>query len=344
MKFTLLFFLLFVSSFLSAQETVAGISLFDSLCKEKNIVIRLVYPFDSLVKTNNNDIDARVSIRTASGTLLHDSPLNINLRGKFRRMKCTMPPLLLNFKKSTLRDLNLLPYDEIKLVTHCLEGPEGISNLEEERMIYQIYESITPVSYRTIWVNVEYCNESNQRECIQSVGFLLEPDKVISQRLGIVEKKSFNMAEDSLDLACYSNTAAFNFLIGNRDWSIVSSRNAKLFYDPAIQKYKVIPYDFDYSNIVGASYRRETLSKTMEHPFDRIYEGEYFKSLSGKILKSFCGFEKTILEVLQTAPNPMDAERRKKIGRYLNNWFEMVRKSKTEDLTYGKVCGYGGEL
>lgn len=344
MKFTLLFFLLFISSFLSAQETVAGISLFDSLRKEKNIVIRLIYPFDSLVKTNNNEIDAMINIRTASGSLLHDAPLKLNLRGKFRRMKCSMPPLLLNFKKSTLKDLNMLPYDEIKLVTHCLEGPEGMLNLEEERMIYQMYESITPVSYRTIWVNVEYCNASNQGECLQSVGFLLEPDKVISRRLGIVERKSFNMAEDSLDLSCYSNAVAFNFLIGNRDWSIVSSRNAKLFYDPAIEKYKIIPYDFDYSNIVGASYRRETLSKSMTHPFDRIYEGEYFKPLSGKILKSFCVIEKTIIDIVHAAPNPMDTERRKKISRYLSNWFEMVRKSKTEDLIYGKVCGYGGEL
>jgi hypothetical protein len=343
MRLSLLVTLQFFFTFLFSQDNTR-LSLFDTLYKEKNIIVRLTYPFDSLYKTNNDEIDARISITSDSGCLMKDAPLTINLRGKFRRMKCTMPPLLLNFKKTTLKELNLKGIDEIKLVTHCIEGEEGHQNLEEERLIYQLYETLTPFSYRTIWLTVEYCNMTNPTECITSVGFFLEPDKVISSRLGIMERKMFNMDEDSLHFDSYALATAFNFLIGNRDWSIISSRNAKLFYNPDSGKYLVIPYDFDYSNIVGAKYRRETLGESMTHPFDRIYFGEYFKERSGQILKSFYDFRQALLDAVNNAKNPIDAERRKKICKYFEHWFDMVKRSRPEGLPYGTVCPYKGGL
>ncbi len=339
MRFTLLFVLLYISPILLSQDN-KNISLFDKLYSAKNIQFTLTYPFDSLYRSNSAEIEARISIRTDSGYLMQDAPLSINLRGKFRRMKCTMPPLLLNFKKSTLKELNLATIDEMKLVTHCIEGEEGQDNLEEERLLYQAYDALTPLSYRTIWLTVEYCNMSKPGECMTSVGFLLEPDKVIASRLGIYEKKIFSIAEDSIDAKTYGLAASFNFLIGNRDWSLIASRNAKLFYDSSAAKYIVIPYDFDYSNVVGASYRKESRPNTMTHPYDRRYEGEYFPDKAGEMLKAFYGYEKQILAAVNKADNPMDAEKRKKICRYFSNWFDMVKRKTAEELQYGTVFPY----
>ena len=154
----------------------------------------------------------------------------------------------------------------------------------------------------------------------------------------------FNMPQDSIHYHSYALATAFNFLIGNRDWSIIASRNAKLFYHADSAKYIVIPYDFDYANIVGATYRRELLPATMKHPFDRIYFGEYFTDQSGQILKSFYGFENTILETVNTSNNPIDEGRKKKICRYFNTWFDLIKKRKPEDLPYGTVCPYKGDL
>jgi len=343
MRFALLLHIILFYTSLSSQEA-SLISLFDKLYHQDSIRLTLTYPFDSLNKSNHDQIDALISIETDSGFLMTNEPLTLNLRGKFRRMKCTFPPLLLNFKKSTLKNLDLASMDEIKLVTHCIDGPEGQVNLEEERMLYQVYESLTPISYRTIWLTVNYCDMSRPGVCDTSAGFLLEPDKVISSRLGISEKKIYNVSEDSLQFDSYGLTTAFNFLIGNRDWSVIASRNAKLFYDPTLGKYVVIPYDFDYSNIVDASYRRKTFSESMTHPFDRIYEGEYFKDKAGTMLKSFYEFQHSIIETVNSAHNPMDAQRRKKICRYFTLWFNMVDRYKPDALSYGTVCPYKGGL
>jgi len=333
----------FLVSYLPAQE--AGLpSLFDTLFHQQDIKIRLTYAFDSLVKSNNEEIPARITIESANGKFMRDVAMALNLRGKFRRMKCEMPPLLLNFKKSTLREMHLNAIDEIKLVTHCIKGSEGTQNLEEELLCYQMYEKLTPYAYRTIWVTMEYCDVTNPGNCVTSVGFLIEPDKVLSSRLGVSEKRIYNVSQDSLNYESFRMVADFNFMIGNRDWDVVGSRNAKLFFEPTLGKYIIVPYDFDYANIVGASYRKESLKEPMRHPLDRIYDGYYFRNQTGESLKFFLTKEDSIQRVLGTAINPMDTDRRKKIRAYIEDWFKWVKKMNVADLQYGVVCFYKGGL
>jgi hypothetical protein len=333
----------FIVSYLPGQD--AGLpSLFDTLFHQQDIKIRLTYAFDSLVKTNNEEIPARITIESANGQLMRNVAMSLNLRGKFRRMKCDMPPLLLNFKKSTLRELHLNAIDEMKLVTNCIQGKEGLENLQEELLCYQLYEKLTPYSYRTIWVNMEYCDANHPDSCVTSVGILIEPDKVVSSRLGVTEKRLFNVPQDSLHYESFRLVAAFNFMIGNRDWDVVGGRNAKLFFEPKIGKYVVVPYDFDYSNIVGASYRRETLQEPVRHPFDRVYDGFYFRDQSAATLQYFLTQEESIQYAIANAVNPMTDERRKKINGYIEAWFKWLKKMKPEDLQYGVVCYYKGGL
>jgi hypothetical protein len=343
MRFTLLFGFLLIYLSVSSQEPGKS-SFFDKLYQQDSIDLTLTYPFDSLYKNNNGEIEAFITIRTGHQTWIDDEPLTLSLRGKFRRMKCSFPPLLLNFKKSMLKRMELANIDQVKLVTHCIEGEEGEENLEEERLLYQVYESVTPYAFRTIWVTVRYCDTAHPEKCNAYSGFLLEPDEVLSKRLGVVEKKTFNVYEDSIDLESYGNTAAFNFMIGNRDWSVKANRNAKLFYNPASGKYIVIPYDFDYSNVVGASYRKENYPKSMSNTYDRIYEGEYFKDRSGDMLKTFATHQSSVLSAVTTSINPMDEIHRRRIARYFDLWFKMVENKETTTLCYGKVLPYKGGL
>ncbi|HJW31254.1 MAG TPA: hypothetical protein VJ508_18630 [Saprospiraceae bacterium] len=328
---------------LAGQQAVLP-SLFDSLAHLSQVEIRLTYQFDSLDKSKNVEIPATISIASASGKLIREAPIAINLRGKFRRMKCSMPPLLLNFKKSMLKQMHLSTIDEMKLVTHCINGPEGEQNVAEERLCYQLFESITPLSYRTVWVSVQYCDADHPDSCITSVGFLIEPDKVVSTRLGVSEKRLYNISQDSLDYDSFKNMAAFNFMIGNRDWDIVSARNSKLFFQPTLGKYIVIPYDFDYSNIVGASYRRETLPENMRHKYDRIYDGYYFRDQCSASLLNFMQYENTLLDKIAHAPSPLDDARRAQISGYVEDWFKWVKKMNPKELEYGVVCYYKGGL
>lgn len=336
--------ILFLAVYGSQARGQTGVSLFDTLYGQKEVRLTLTYPFDSLYKTNKEEITAAISIETSEGVMLQNEAMALNLRGKFRRMKCSMPPLMLNFKKSTLHRLNLNGADEIKLVTHCLSTPEGEENLEEERLCYQLYEALTPYSYRTIWVTVTYRDSLHQNKPITASGFLLEPDKDISSRLGVIERKLFNLTQDSLDMESYGRAAAFNFMIGNRDWSVVMSRNAKLFYAQEKNKYVVLPYDFDYSNLVSPSYRRETRPEGMKNALDRIYQGEYFADQAGTILKSFSASRSILISQLTAANNPISEGKRKNIARYFDAWFDYIDKNPVGALKYNIVIPYTGSL
>ena len=343
MNITRLLFLV-LTAYCPIVSGQSAVSLFEKLYGLHEVKLTLTYPFDSLYKSNREEITASIRIETAEGLLLSNEPMALNLRGKFRRMKCTMPPLMLNFKKSTLRRLELNEVDEIKLVTHCLSTPEGEENLEEERLCYQLYESLTPYAYRTIWVTVTYMDSLHQNKAITSSGFLLEPDPDISNRLGVTERKLFNLKQDSLDVESYGRATAFNFMIGNRDWSVVMSRNAKLFYAPDKGKYVVVPYDFDYSNLVSPSYRRETRPADMTNALDRIYQGEYFADQAGDILKTFSRSRPILLSQFSTVSNSMSDGKRKNITKYLETWFNYIDKRPASELPYNTIVPYTGSL
>jgi hypothetical protein len=342
MRFTLILFLLFL-----CQSTLPGqgdISLFHLLDSLGGVKITLTYPFDSLYKTQQDEIKALISIETSQGQLLAQEPLSLNLRGRFRRMKCEMPPLELNFKKSTLEKLGLNKHDKMKLVTHCLTTKEGQENLQEEYLCYKTYEAVSDYAYRTVWIEITYIDQSNSSDQMLSSAFLIEPDDDIEERFDVKEYKVFNIAEDSLDMDSYSKAASFNFMIGNLDWSLVMARNIKLFKSPKLQKCIAIPYDFDYSNVVDATYRRESRPDKMLHEFDRYFQGEYFKSSAGKNLSSFCQYRNRILETVQTFENPMDEKRRNQIAKYFSTWLDDVSKTRPEKLFYGMVIPYRSGL
>ena len=319
-------------------------SMFHVLDSLGGVRITLTYPFDSLYKTKQDEIDAFIRIETAQGILLEQEPLHLNLRGRFRRMKCEMPPLELNFKKSTLEKLGLVKHDKMKLVTHCLSAKEGQENLQEEYLCYKTFEAVSEYAYRTCWIEITYIDQSHNKEQVVSGAFLIEPDDDIEERLGIKEHKVFNIPEDSLDMNSYAKAAAFNFMIGNLDWSLVMARNIKLFENPALNKCVAIPYDFDYSNVVDASYRRESRPKGMEHAYDRFFQGEYFKPQAGENLKSFCQYRDQIIDAVRTAQNPMDEKRRNQIVRYFSIWLDDVSKTPSEKLYYGIVFPYRAGL
>ena len=51
-----------------------------------------------------------------------------------------------------------------------------------------------------------------------------------------------------------NQVSMFQYMIGNEDWSIEMMRNVKAFQSKEDGKYILVPYDFDFSGLVNASY------------------------------------------------------------------------------------------
>lgn len=343
MKKTIYFVGLLLFSFQANAQVKP--SFFDTLSSADEIAIILTLPLDSLHRTQKETIEGTITVKRGSRLLFKNQPLGIELRGKFRRMKCVdMPPLALNLKKGMLRKAGLKEYDNYKLVTHCLYEDDSAENLQEEHLCYQLYNQLTTFSYRILWLDITYIDATDSTRQIDHKALLIESDNDVENRLQLEESKKMNMNEDSIDFEQYSKIAAFNCLIGNKDWSIQSLRNCKLFYSEERKKYVPIPYDFDYANIVGPRYRREVLSENSTHPFDRLFTGEYFLNRSDNMLSELLPFEDFLLTTVENEKTGLRRGRKEKIRKYIASGLHFIKKEKRKPLPYGTIIPYQDEL
>jgi hypothetical protein len=185
----------------------------------------------------------------------------VEIRGKYRRMRCEeMPPLRLNFKKRDLEQAGLAKFDDLKLVTQCVgDQNEAEQLLHKEYLAYKIYNKITDSSFRVQLVKINFTDTETKESSLQ-YGFLIEDTAQLRARLNAEKyENDFGIVKEQLDETSYGNMALFQYMIGNADWSVLQScRNVKVASkgDKLIQ----IPYDFDFSEMVNAGYAKTALS------------------------------------------------------------------------------------
>ena len=66
-------------------------------------------------------------------------------------------------------------------------------------------------------------------------------------------------------------TTLFQYMIGNKDWGLTFSKNVK--YLDRKDKVIVVPYDFDFSALVGASYTTPKKGASQAFVHGRVYQG-----------------------------------------------------------------------
>ncbi|MEM9847610.1 MAG: hypothetical protein AAF847_06955 [Bacteroidota bacterium] len=180
--------------------------------------------------------------------------IQIEVRGKYRRRICDdMPPIRLIFPKETLRKQHCkTAHRKYKLVTHCLENDGSDQTVLKEYWAYQMYERLSPHSFKTNLLEITYLNTAD-RSTTHHMGFIIENEKELAARIGGKRAKTWGLSQDSIQQASYQNMLLFQYMIGNTDWGIPMLRNLILVRS-ADNKTLAIPYDFDASGLVDAPY------------------------------------------------------------------------------------------
>ncbi|RMF03621.1 MAG: hypothetical protein D6772_01870 [Bacteroidetes bacterium] len=182
--------------------------------------------------------------------------LKVRVRGKFRRISCDFPPILLNFSKSELIKRNLLPHDKLKLVTHCLDDQaRGEEHLLREYLAYRLYNEISPYSYRVQLVRMRYVDDSRTLSDVVAYGFIIEDTDELGDRIQAKECDDCKgVASAAYEAEPTMMHAMFQYLIGNADYSLPVLRNVKAFRRDIDQQLIPVGYDFDFSGFVEAPY------------------------------------------------------------------------------------------
>lgn len=200
--------------------------------------------------------------------------LELTIRGKFRRRTCEFPPLKLDFSKSDLRERGLADFDKYKLVTHCQENRQAARDaLLREYTIYQLYNALTPASYETHLLRINYQDREGKVNSFRQYAFLLESTKELATRMAAEECEdclSFPTAQ--IEESSANLHAVFQYMIGNADFNLTMLRNVKLFTrkeKPALP----IAYDFDFAALVNAPYAIPSSELGQKSIQDRIFLG-----------------------------------------------------------------------
>ncbi|MTB49340.1 hypothetical protein [Lewinella sp. W8] len=323
--FTFIFSLLFCGAvFASAQgaNPKGGVSLFDQWENQSVTNIELHVNFDSLevFRKKDGEIDAQV---VANGQVLD---LDVSVRGRFRRRTCTIPPLKLQFKKDNLRAFGLNTHNDFKLVTHCTEGEEGQDAILREQLAYELYNTVNPTaSFRTQLLTVTYVNTVDQ-STVTSYAILIEDTDELRERMGMEMKNCDDcFALPAQQVTNAETVALFQYMIGNSDFSTSMVRNLKLMQAPGGSTVAV-PYDFDFSGLVNASYASgfPNLGETRVTDRTLIWEyadadpdfyraKQYFLDLEEELMGQVAGFEQ------------MSGKSKREISKYLKTFFKELK-------------------
>jgi len=321
---TSLYCLLFSCAVFATGTEKAGSSLFDHWMTDNNTNIELHINFDTL-EAYRKKVDFMPAQVIQDGEVLD---LEVAVRGRFRRTNCAMPPMKLRFKKSGLRAAGFNTHNDFKLVTHCTDGEPSQEALLREQLVYDLYRTISPeASFRTQLLTITYVNTADG-STTTSYAVLIEDVDEMKNRLGAKNcNDCYNMPAGKVTNA--ETIALFQYMIGNVDYGTRMIRNLKLV-TYANGQNTFIPYDFDYTGLVNASYAKGMEHLRQQEVTDRVLVWEftdapdfdeaadYLVSMKDNLLQQVMNFD------------GLSAESKKEICKYLKSGLRQIRNGALE--------------
>ncbi len=245
--------------------------------------------------------------------------LKVRCRGISRLSICSFPPLMLNFQKQDSVEGEFSRVDKIKMVTHCSAGREDY--LLKEYLIYKLYNVLTDYSFRVRLLRVNYINTFKESKPVSTFAFVIEPEESLCKRLDAVEVRTMmNITQKHIRQEVMDRMAIFQYMIGNTDWTVPIFHNNVLIlsqsYPHGQEQGIAVPYDFDYSGLVNASYAVPADQYKLNSVRERRYIG-------------ICRSEETFINDLKEF-----ADKKEDFYRVINEFQYLSPKIKKQMISY----------
>ncbi len=304
--------------------------------------IALKYDITSFIrnKSKGEYIDAELQVFYNENEPIVKN-IRIQARGNFRRGQCYFPPLSLNFKTDPIKQTELKGLKKIKVVTHCSSAKSSEPLILKEYLAYKLYNIVSDKSFRVRLLDIHYIDTGKKQLNFQERGFIIEPAEHVASRNNcvlidptIIQAK--NLIEEDADRA-----AMFRYMISDTDWRIKSGHNIKFMKSMVDVTDKVItlPYDFDFSGFVGASYANPQEWSDATSIYQRDYLGycrdnddEYLK-----IIELYSNKQNEIMNAIN-AFNLLSEKYRKEVVSFTKDFFKEISNPKSMISSLKREC------
>lgn len=268
-------------------------------------------------------------------------PMKAKVRGNFRRRKstCQFPPLRLKMADSVVLGTVFEGQGKIKLVTHCRGKNQAFEQkLFQEYLVYRAYNLLTDQSFRVRLIEVTYVNTGKRPYTQVHHGFLIEDDDDMAARLGGTKMETANVHPMSADGVSANRLALFEYMIGNTDWSIPAAHNMELIMLEPGTPPIVVPYDFDWSGIVGAPYAEPNPLLGISNVKERIYRGFCRpESTWEPVWEAFEENKDAIIQLYLDFPYLTKQEKNSAI-KYIEEFYDIIEDPRKRKLNIEDKC------
>jgi len=295
----LVFICFLVFNILQSQEineSFSSKSISDVFYEQEILQVKMSLPLKEIKKDTNDStyIDANIAYKLGDDSW-QNLKVDIRRRGNFRLRYCYFPPLKIKIKKKDSKDTPFEDHKNLKMVLPCMIQNDNNDYVIKEYLIYKMFEIVSPYHFKTRLLDIELEEDRGDKSKIFNVkGFLIEDDKNVAKRLygKVYERNMHPLNQEAISAI---RAALFQYMIGNSDFSHGYQHNAIVVY---INKAMVpIPYDFDMSGFVNASYAAESIQ--VASVTDRKYRGFVRdKNLFEQVRQEFINNKEKILTVL----------------------------------------------
>lgn len=263
-------------------------------------------------------------------------PVQVKTRGHFRMnpMNCSFPPLRLNFTHEEVVNTLFEGQDKLKLVTHCRSRNDRYEQgVLKEYLAYRLYNLFTDYSYRVRLVEMHYIDSKASNDTLVKMGFLIEPTEQMIARNACNQVEIKNVRQGDCDPASIILLSVFQYMIGNTDWSVPALHNILLVQEHTGDPPVPVPFDFDWSGLVDASYAVPAEILGISDVKTRLYRGlcrseeEYERALEEFLVR-----EDEIFNAIRSVPH-LDEKDMESTVRYMEKFFKTIhnpRKIKAE--------------
>ena len=201
------------------------------------------------------------------------SPLDarVRARGNWRRKNCYYPPLRLDAPKG-LKGTPLAGLDRPKIVVPCRGGDEQERWILQEYMLYRVYQQLSPIAHRARLLRLTIRDRGDAgAPPPPRWAILVEEGPALAKRVGAKELEQKGTAPGDLEPFADAVLGIFQFMIGNTDWSLSALHNTEVLARE--DGYYPVPYDFDWSGAVEASYAIPAPELGIRSVRERRYRG-----------------------------------------------------------------------
>lgn len=243
-----LFFFIYASGLKAQEETSVLFQV------ESPMLISLRYSNKEMRKETSDSSFIKASLVYQGADGQWDSlTVRLQARGNWRRANCFLTPVKMRIKKKQRKDTPFEDDKELKLVLPCQNSDRGHDYIIKEYLAYKLYEVVAPYHFKTRRLEIDYSDVKKRKEKgYELAGFMIEDITRVAKRNDAkrVKNKVHPLEQD--DYMAITNDF-FQYLIGNTDFSTNYQHNEKLIYVDG-KDIIPIPYDFDMSGLVDASY------------------------------------------------------------------------------------------